>query len=152
MKNLISFVFLTALLWACDPVYSTKYNVVNDTKQSARVVFYDEDKSEIERAGGVYHYRQDTASTKSLEEDSDLLLFMVDNALSGSPALLTFPEDSIFMIFDNKRTIKFYLDSSSLSSGKNIYNISSDWEEESNKNNYQYTFRITEEDLEDAQN
>ncbi len=81
-----------------------------------------------------------------------MLLFMVDNALSGSPALLTFPEDSIFMIFDNKRTIKFYLDSSSLSSGKNIYNISSDWEEESNKNNYQYTFRITEEDLEDAQN
>ena len=152
MKNLLFFIFLIVLLWACDPSYSTEYSIVNETEQNAKVTFFDEDTSGIESAGGVYHYRQDTASTRTLEKSANLLLFMVDNDLAGSPALLTFEEDSIFVIFETERAIRFYPDSSNLSSGRNIYNVEEDWEATSNKNNYTYTFRITQEDLADVQN
>ncbi|MFP4089571.1 MAG: hypothetical protein ACLFT3_04650, partial [Cyclobacteriaceae bacterium] len=112
MKNALLLTSFVTVLWGCDPSYSTEYSVVNNTDQNTQIVFFDEDRQEVDRTGGVYHYRQDTTSTRAIEKDSNLMLFIVDSDLSGSPALLTFPEDSIFVLFPDEKVIKFYPDSS----------------------------------------
>lgn len=137
MKNSLLLVLFAISLWSCDPNTVTTTSITNETLEDARLVFYSADSIEdIDLpAGKRYVIFRDELST-----------------LTGGPIQLDLEsEDSIFIFFPQEQIIKFYPDSSNLSSGKNIY-INDDWNTSSDDNDYVVTFRVTEEDLADAQN
>ncbi len=134
MKNTFLVLVLLVVCLACDPNTVTTTSITNETSEDAKLVFYSANSMEdIDfPAGERYVIFKDELST-----------------LTDGPIQLDLEEeDSVFIFFSQEQTIKFYPDSSNLSSEKNIYN-NDDWDTSSDKNDYEVTFRVTEEDLAD---
>lgn len=131
MKSIV-FVSIFLAVVSCDPVSYSTFVVSNETDLQVSVTSYLADST-------------DSYAIGSFEKHT-----IVQNLRgfgSDTPAQLTFDGiDSVYMVFPKEQIIRFYPDSSNLSSGKNIYN-NDDWDTSSDKNDYEVTFGVTEEDL-----
>ncbi len=137
MKQVYNFLVCVAVLSSCDAVTYSTFEISNQTDLNIKVISYTSDTI-------------DSYIVKS--QETHILANDIKDRGSNSPAQIFFEGvDSICMVLPQKQVIRFYPDSTSLSSGKNIYNINKYWQESNKKNDYVFTFVVAEEDIIDVQ-
>jgi len=130
MKNLMLLLGIVLLI-SCDPESTTSYKISNKTNTKVKVLFL----SSIDYSDTIEVAEQETVSWK------------VDDSHYGSASATIDMEilyDSIVVKVDDEISKIF----KSESSGKNIYNFGYWNKNKKKKRSYEYTYEITEDDIE----
>ncbi len=127
MKNYMCVVFIL-FLCSCDPDACSEYLIKNSTNLDLNLTFIE--KKEIKEVNIEKQY-----VVNFIEHNCDT---------GGAPLLYLYNYNSIYLSKGNEILKVWKPDTK----GKNIYNIDKDWSvRESPKDNFIYTFEITDEDL-----
>jgi hypothetical protein len=132
-KRLFIYLSILLVISSCDPGESLETNIINNTFENLSITFVSSQFPQL---------------NESLSLGSNEKKMYSSNEFKGtSTYLLTFMDfDSIYIKNSSNNILKVFKENSS---GKNIYNVNEYWTvKETSKNHFEYTYEITEEDLE----
>ena len=131
-KTLLIHLILTFTIYSCDKGESMEAFIINSSTKNLKVNFVSSEISE---------------SNESLEIASNQKKLYIEYLSPTSGVYLTFVDnDSIYITNTSNEVLKVY---KADTPGKNIYNVDEYWKKrEPSKNFFEYTYEITEEDIE----
>lgn len=136
-KLLFIYSILTFLVSSCDTSESLEYRIENNIDLDLKIYFVSSfiypnlvDNSRVEEIPSMDSFKDSSESTPGLGQ-----------------AVFSFIEhDSIYITNDSNEVLKIYKEDTP---GKNIYNVNEYWSvEETSKNQFVYTYEITDDDIE----
>ncbi|MHB0756916.1 hypothetical protein [Polaribacter sp. M15] len=132
-KTLFIYLSILIVISSCDPGESAETNIINNTFEDLSITFVSSQFPQLNESLSLGSNEKKTYSSNGFKGTSSYLLTFMDF-------------DSIYIKNSSNKILKIFKENTS---GKNIYNVNEYWTvRETSKNHFEYTYEITEEDLE----